>query len=145
MGKTLTRNRTHAMIGGVCAGLAQYLNIDVSLVRFFFILLAIWGGVGTLIYIILWIVLPAEGEEAGDNADFSARTRQVGQEFGEAFSRPNPQAGTWIGITLVLAGAMFLLRNLELPWLAWLDKDITWPILLIFGGAYLLFRAVRGR
>ncbi len=51
---------------------------------------------------------------------------------------PNPKAARLIGVALVLVGAVFLLQNLRLPWLSWLDFDILWPILLIVGGLALL-------
>jgi hypothetical protein len=41
-------------------------------------------------------------------------------------------------------GAIFLLQNLHLPWLNWLDFDVIWPILLILGGIALLIRHWRG-
>jgi phage shock protein C len=48
------------MIAGVCAGLAEYLDIDVTLARVGYVLLSILsaGFPGTLLYIILWIVMP---------------------------------------------------------------------------------------
>jgi len=56
----LSRSRTHSMIGGVCGGLGRALRIDPTLVRLFFVLLALSDGIGVLIYIILWIVMPLE-------------------------------------------------------------------------------------
>ncbi|MBN1484706.1 MAG: PspC domain-containing protein [Chloroflexia bacterium] len=51
------------MIAGVCAGLAEYFAIDPTLVRLIFVILALMGGPGILIYIVLWIVMP-EGPTA---------------------------------------------------------------------------------
>lgn len=46
------------MLGGVCGGLAEYFNVDPSLVRIIFVILACtWGG-GLIGYLILWFVLP---------------------------------------------------------------------------------------
>jgi hypothetical protein len=59
-------------------------------------------------------------------------------------TNPNPQAGLLIGAALVILGVVFLLQNLELPWLHWLDFDIIWPILIILGGIALLLRHRRG-
>lgn len=57
--KKLYKDSSNKMIAGVCAGLADYFNLDVSLVRVVFAVLA-FVGVGSpfLIYLILWIVLP---------------------------------------------------------------------------------------
>ena len=51
-------------MAGVCGGLAQYLNIDVTLVRLFFVLLTLAGGSGVLLYIIMCIVMPSDGQLA---------------------------------------------------------------------------------
>jgi phage shock protein PspC (stress-responsive transcriptional regulator) len=59
--KRLMRSRDDRMIAGVAAGLADYLGMDSTLVRLIFVLLALAGGPGLLIYIILWIVMPEEG------------------------------------------------------------------------------------
>lgn len=61
-GRKLTRSRSNQMIGGVCAGLGEYLKIDPTVIRLIFILLFILGGHGLLIYLILWIIMPIEPE-----------------------------------------------------------------------------------
>ncbi len=58
--KRLYRSRTDRQLAGVCAGLAAYLGLDVSLVRIAFIILALLGGPGLLLYIILALVVPEE-------------------------------------------------------------------------------------
>lgn len=58
--KRLTRVEEGRMIAGVCAGLGKYLGIDATVVRLIFVLLAVFGGGGLLIYIILWLVMPME-------------------------------------------------------------------------------------
>ncbi len=58
--KKIYRKSTDAVIGGVCAGLGEYFNIDKVLIRLIWALAVILGGVGLLAYIIAWIVIPAE-------------------------------------------------------------------------------------
>lgn len=62
MEKKLTRSRTDKMIGGVCAGLADYLNMDATLVRVLYVLVSIMSSAfpGLLVYIILLLVVPEE-------------------------------------------------------------------------------------
>ena len=60
MNNKLTRSHDDVMVAGVAAGLAEYLNIDPVLVRLLFVLLAISGGHGILIYAILWLLMPQE-------------------------------------------------------------------------------------
>ena len=54
----LVRNTHDEMIGGVCSGIANYLNIDPVIVRLVFVLLALGGGHGILAYLILWVLMP---------------------------------------------------------------------------------------
>jgi len=56
--KKLYRNPSEGMIAGICAGLGEYLDIDATLVRLVFVLLAFGGGSGVLIYIIMWLIIP---------------------------------------------------------------------------------------
>ena len=56
--KRLVRSANDRMLAGVAAGLAEYMNIDPTIVRLLFVLLALAGGGGGLIYIIMWIIMP---------------------------------------------------------------------------------------
>ncbi len=57
--KKLYRNVNNAKIAGVCAGIADYFNIDPVLVRLLFILMIFWGG-GIIAYIIAWFIVPSK-------------------------------------------------------------------------------------
>jgi len=61
--KRLYRSRKGQLIAGVCAGLAEHFGIDVNLVRLAFAVFTIFFGVGVLIYLAAWIILPEEGED----------------------------------------------------------------------------------
>ena len=54
----LTRSETDRRIAGVCGGIAEYFDIDPTVVRIVFVLVALMSGVGVLIYVVLWIALP---------------------------------------------------------------------------------------
>lgn len=54
------RSRTECMIAGVCGGLAVHLGLDPLLVRVAFVLFALGGGCGVLLYVVLWILMPPE-------------------------------------------------------------------------------------
>ena len=58
MKKQFMRSGRDQKIGGVCAGAAQYFNIDPTLVRVLWGVLAFWYGEGVLAYFILWAVAP---------------------------------------------------------------------------------------
>ena len=59
--KKLTRSRKERMIAGVCGGLAEYFGWDVSILRVVYVRATIFTAfAGTIVYIILWIVMPDE-------------------------------------------------------------------------------------
>lgn len=58
--KRLYRSRSDLMLGGVCGGLAQYLNVDATIIRLVFVVLLFLGGGGFWIYLVLWIITPVE-------------------------------------------------------------------------------------
>jgi len=151
--KKLYRSRTDKMLGGVCGGLGQYLGIDSTLVRLFFVLLALANGVGVLIYLVMWLIVPREGqaEEATTEETIRAgadeiaeRAQAMGDEVREAVRGSHPQAGLIIGAALIVLGAYFLLQNLNFPWLWWLRFGFLWPVLLIVAGLALLLRRAKG-
>lgn len=59
MEKRLERSSQNKVIGGVCAGLGRYFDLDPTLVRIGFLVALLVFGFGPLIYIILWLVMPS--------------------------------------------------------------------------------------
>jgi phage shock protein C len=63
--KVLMRPRDGRMLAGVCAGVADYFGLDVTLVRVIWAVLAvITGGAGILAYLVAWIIIPNEGQKS---------------------------------------------------------------------------------
>ena len=58
--KRLYRIRDGRVVAGVCAGLAVYFGVDPALVRLAFVLLTVFGGMGILLYLGAWVVIPDE-------------------------------------------------------------------------------------
>jgi phage shock protein C len=58
--RKLYRSRTNRQLAGVCGGLAEYFNLDATLIRVLFVVLAVLGGSGLVIYLVLWIIVPRE-------------------------------------------------------------------------------------
>ncbi|OGL25314.1 hypothetical protein A3A68_00475 [Candidatus Saccharibacteria bacterium RIFCSPLOWO2_01_FULL_48_13] len=56
--KRLYRNTQEAKIAGVCAGLADYFNVDVVLIRLIAVFSIFLGGAGLITYLIGWIIIP---------------------------------------------------------------------------------------
>jgi phage shock protein C len=56
--RKLYRSRTQRMVAGVCGGLAEYFNIDTTVIRVLFLVLSLFGGSGLVIYVVMWILVP---------------------------------------------------------------------------------------
>jgi phage shock protein C len=62
--RKLYRSRTDRKLAGVCGGLAQYFNLDPTLIRVLFVVLAVLGGSGLVLYLAMWIIVPNEPQGA---------------------------------------------------------------------------------
>lgn len=152
MENRLTRSTQERMFAGVCGGLARYLQVEVLLVRLFFVVFTLVGGIGPLVYIILWIVVPTDeasgsgAEPAGLNGKhFEERMQAFGKEFEHAIEHPHKNAGLYVGIGLVLLGVFFFLKMLNPSWFAWVNREVILAGLLVLAGAALLLVTLRRR
>ena len=121
MNRRLYRSRTDAIIGGVAAGVANYLNTDSALVA----------------YIVAWIVVPEEARLAEDPLDPGAGQTLTTSEP----ARDDGRTGMVVGIGLVLIGLWFLLRE-YLPDIEW---GLVWPFVVIGAGVLILATSMRRR
>jgi phage shock protein C len=120
----LRRSREDRVLFGVAGGLGRYLGVDPVIVRIAFVLLAIFGGSGLLLYLIGLIAIPEERP-------------------GEAVAAGTPagaggNAVVVIGVALVVLGTFALLRQV-IPGLG----ALTGPLLLILLGGLVLLAARR--
>jgi phage shock protein C len=61
---TLVRSRKGRMAAGICAGIADYFGLDVTLVRVIVAVASVMtGGAGVLAYLVAWMIIPGEGEK----------------------------------------------------------------------------------
>ena len=58
--RKLYRSKTNRQLAGVCGGLAEHFNLDPTLIRVLFVLLAVLGGSGVILYVAMWIIVPKE-------------------------------------------------------------------------------------
>lgn len=65
--RKLYRSRKDRMIGGVAGGLADFLNIDATIVRLLFVFFALAGGPGLLVYLVMLLVVPEEPMGASES------------------------------------------------------------------------------
>ena len=141
--KKLYRSRKDKMIGGVAGGLAEYFDIDPTLVRIIFIVTLFIGGGGFLAYIIMLIVVPEEPFVFTTPDSSSQQSSAAGTE-----SKSEPQQQpvyeyhrqrrrNIAGMILVAIGILFLMDNF-LPRFHFEDY---WPLILIAIGVALLLKS----
>lgn len=152
----LYRSQNDSMIGGVCGGLGEYLGIDATFVRLFFVLLALTSnGIGVLLYLLLWIILPLDHPQRrrkdglsdtvrAGSEEIADQARAMGEDIKNIVARPHPNASLIIGGAFILLGIFYLLDNLQVEWLRWLNFDLLWPLLLIIAGLAILLRRKKG-
>ncbi|HWQ55345.1 MAG TPA: PspC domain-containing protein [Bryobacteraceae bacterium] len=58
--RTLALDKSNKKIAGVCAGLARYLDSDVTLIRIVVLVLALSTGIGFILYLVAWMLMPNE-------------------------------------------------------------------------------------
>jgi phage shock protein C len=146
MNKRLYRSRTDTVLGGVAAGLADYLDADPALVRIAWALLVVLtGGIALLVYIVAWVVVPEEPEEPVAAATTDLETGEVVAAApvapAEKRSGAEGRAGIVVGIGLVVVGAWFLLREF-VPDIDW---GLVWPLVLVGVGGLILVTTMRRR
>ena len=73
--KRLYRLKDGRVVAGVCAGLAANVGIDATLIRLGFALLTVFGGLGVLLYLGLWIVVPDETDGVSIVESFAGQSR----------------------------------------------------------------------
>lgn len=73
--KRLYRKPEGRIVAGVCTGLADYLGVDVTIIRLVFAALTVFGGAGVLLYLIAWLVVPEEGEKGSIAEEFVSKNK----------------------------------------------------------------------
>ena len=146
MKNRIYRNQENRVLGGVCAGLGEFLGIDPIFIRIFFVFWVILGELAVLAYLVLWLVIPPKSaDEEGYPKDFRTRFRMIVQEIGDAARQPSAELITYTGAGLIAWGVFQLLRRLGAGWFIWDYKYYLWPVLLIIAGAFVLYRSIRNR
>lgn len=136
MAKRIYRSRKDSIIAGVCGGIAEYFDIDSTLVRILAILIVLLGGVGVIAYIIAWIIVPLNPEQRtnSDHEEYSQEEKTVGSEYGNQ----NSYKHIWGGIILIFLGLFFLLRSFFPRFI--LVK--LWPMILVVVGIVLILQSL---
>lgn len=144
----LIRSETDKMIGGVCGGIAAYLNVDSVLVRFAFIMLIFASGIGLPLYFILLILMPAENTKVANidynDLDFQKEIKiteediENANEYKSSDGRSLPQGPIIFAAVLILIGLYLLGQNFG--FLSFMNIGWFGPLLIIAIGVFVIFR-----
>ena len=164
MNRRLYRSRRDSILGGVAGGVADYFDMDPSIVRIVWAVLAlVTGGIFLVLYIVMWIVVP-EGPSAATVAQAAAPPPSAPPgEPGTEASAPDgapaaapPPAADWatqeqrirrggsggaviFGAILIVLGVWFLIDQ----YVPAFNSDLLWPVALVVLGIVLLVVALR--
>ena len=160
----LYRSVKQRVIGGVAGGLAEYFDIDPVIARIVFVIVALAGGGGVLVYIILWIVLPENiaqkytfqqkqpgytpaepsvGEAPADAGSTEWRDSKVAPSLDPLNNEVKQKrtGGLIGGLILITVGCLFIVDR----FVPNIDFGDMWPILLVVIGAVLIATNLSGR
>ncbi len=127
MNKRLYRSRKNHVIGGVCGGLGEYLDIDPTIIRILFVIGFFTMGFGVLAYLVAMLIMPQRPKEiVYDEYENNQTTHQ--------FSSGNTRL--IIGIILIIFGGVSIAEKV----FDWFDFDLLWPVALIGVGFIILTR-----
>lgn len=133
--KRLKRSAKNKYIFGVCGGLAEYFEIDASIIRILWVISIFLGGLGLILYLASALIMP-ESEEKTETSDIKSININ--------------RAEFLVGGLLIFLGCIFLLNQLKffnslfniwhLKRLFYLPWGIIWSIILILLGLFFIFR-----
>jgi phage shock protein PspC (stress-responsive transcriptional regulator) len=145
MDKRLYRSRTKKVIAGIGGGLGNYLDIDPVIIRVIIVLITIFHGVGLIIYIILWIVIPDEpydlnfaDSKFGENVPNDAeKEHEKFENLAENMSSPPKSSNSRIivGVILILIGLVFLSER----FFPFFDFEFVFAVGMVVLGISLIF------
>ncbi len=143
MEEKLYRSKEKKIISGVSGGLGEYLKIDPILVRIIFVIITLINGLGILLYVILWIIVPANPKSItlAENTTVEGVTAEGSAEEGNTLQTESKstKGRTITGIFLIGLGFIFLIDR----FIPHFGFDDVLPFLLVVIGISLLWGSVR--
>lgn len=154
MNKSLHRSQADKIIAGVCGGLAEYFDIDSTIIRLLFILVVALGGSGVFLYLILWLIMPKSPKEpaviteerakefVGELKDKAEEIKEdVMKRYHDVNRRDHRHGGRhFFGWFLLVLGLAFLVNNLVPSWMR-LQMVRFWPIILIAAAVLMIAKS----
>ena len=150
MTERLYRSGIDKKLGGVCGGLAEYFDVDSTLIRLLVLMSFFLGGIGFPIYIIAWVIIPmnpayqpgvpyrSSNKVADEMKESVHDIRSTAQSFAQDLKGVNPERRKrYIGIGLVVFGMLFLMDQ----WFPrFFDWGRMWPLIFIVIGVGIMWR-----
>lgn len=135
MDNKLYRSRSQKMLAGVCGGIAEYFNIDVTLIRLIWALVSIPSfGTGIIIYIIAAIIIPERPYGQEYNVEFIDATQSIDKS----------KVMVIVGVVLIIIGIMALISGL-FPYLWRMLRNAIWPMIVIIIGISLIYSSWKNK
>jgi len=163
MKRKFFRSQDDKIIAGVCGGLANYFDIDATLIRLFFIFLVTFGASGFIIYLLLWLITPVSDQQPAiiNEEKIKEFSKEINEKIGELKEGikksdsevpaeiekkqvRNRSRETIFGWVLIFLGAVFLFNNLAPLWLR-ARVLIYWPLIFIFLGFILIVKKSKNK
>ena len=135
--RKLRRNPMNRVIGGVCSGLADFLGVDVALMRIAFVIAFLFASFGFWLYIILWIVLPENGQQSFGQSQGQSQSQSPQSESVSVSKSESKVKSIFAGAFIILIGLLFLVNNF-IP-INWVWK--LWPLILVAIGVVMIVTA----
>ncbi len=132
----LHRSSSEKMLAGVSGGLAEYFDVDVTLVRVGWVVLCfLTAGFALVGYLLLAIIMPRCNVGLSDSPRSAPDDEAMA--FGEEGSRRTRRRDV-VALVVISIGCVMLLSNFGVFW--WLSWSVLWPLVLIGIGAVILVR-----
>jgi phage shock protein PspC (stress-responsive transcriptional regulator) len=122
----LRRHTSNRVIGGVAGGIGDYFNVDPLLIRIGFVGLILFGGAGVVLYLIAWLMVPAEGQNA---SIVESLLRRVGLTSGRI-----------ITLAVIAVAFVYLINSWNYPYDIVGDGSVLWAAVVIVLGFVLIRR-----
>lgn len=136
--KKLYRSSADRLIAGVCGGLGEYFEIDPLFFRIVFLILAFMGGTGILLYLILVLIMPKEGQSrSGGFTDVGERVQEIADEMKSRRAWSPERRRNTLGLALIILGFLLFLNQIFPAYIRW---DVFWPLVIIAIGIFILAR-----
>jgi len=121
MPKKIYRSKTDRKIAGVCGGLAEYFNIDSTWIRIITILLVLVDGIGILLYLIAWIIIPENPHQKSPKPKAKKEKKM---------------SNSTLGLLVILLALAILVMDV----FDWINLKHFTIIALMIAGLYLLMK-----